>query len=150
MEGRHWAVTLAELRYLDQEAAAAYEEAVGAFAQDAATSRELHRFRAAHARHAARIDDVFFGHIGPPELGEDVRRRLQEQVWRVTQARGRPGELRALLEAEEQHLERYSAASDERMPAEAADAVREGLAEEREHVESLRRMASGPKARAGG
>lgn len=148
MDEPRWTTALAELRYLDQEAAAAYEEAAGAFPQDSETARELHRFRADHAGHAARIDDVFFAHAGPPELPEDVRMLLQEQVWRVTQARGRPDELRALLDAEQRHLGRYEQAVGEQMPAEAIGVVREGLDEELEHVDVLRRMAEGLPARA--
>jgi hypothetical protein len=142
MDARPWATTLAELRYLDQEAAAGYEEAVGAFQQDSQTARELHRFRAEHARHAERIDDVFFGKGGgPEELPEDVRALLQEQVWHVVQARGPRDELQALLDAEEAHLRRYDEAAREQMPPEAFDVVREGLAEERDHVSALRRLA---------
>lgn len=142
MDEQRWATTMAELRFLDQEAAAAFEEAVGGFPQDSEIALGLRDFRAAHARHAAFIDDVIFNHIAAPELPDDVRTRLQEQVWRVTQSRGRPDELRALLDAEQRHLGRYEEASDERMPPEMADVVNQGLAEEREHVELLQRMVA--------
>jgi rubrerythrin len=139
-EGREWTVSLAELRYLDQEAASAYDEAVGAFDQDSAAAALLHRHRAAHARHAARIDDVLLGHPGPPELADDVRTQLQEQVWHVLKANGRRAGIEALLVAEEAHLGRYEAAGAARMPAQAHEVVREGVAEEREHVQGLRRL----------
>jgi hypothetical protein len=141
MEDRRWTMTLAELRYLDQEAAASYEEAVGSFPQDSETARVLHHLRAEHAGHAARIDDVFFGRgSGPERLPEHVRRELQEQVWHVVQGRGPRDELHALLVAERSHLRRYDAAAREQMPPNAFEVVRQGLAEEREHVEALERL----------
>lgn len=143
-----WKTTLAELRYAEQEAAAAYEVAVGLWPPDSDVASQLRRLRAAHTRRAARIDGVFFGHgNGPAELPEDVRFELQRQVWRAEQARGRPDELATLLDAERSHLERYDRACCEPMQPDAADAVRDGLAEERAGVAILERLqAAVPQA----
>jgi uncharacterized protein (TIGR02284 family) len=123
---------LNDLIQLDRNAVAAYDQAIEA-CEHAHIKETLTRFREDHERHVSDLSAHVTSLGGVPEQSRDLMGKLIEGFTAIT-SRGDQSALLAMRGNEELTNQRYAAALDEELTAEARVAVERNYDDEKRHV----------------
>lgn len=130
-------LTLARLRYADEQAVRMYDLAFPQFTEEP-VSQQMQTYRDDHQRHVERIDQLL-GRYGnrAPEVPHEFMAFVQEHLRMVDQAVEADGAVRYLLLAELGVMAEYERALELELGGEFTSAISEFHAEEQHHVDYL-------------